>query len=1502
MREFVNGLVALSFFSVVLAHSESIAGSEISTAFAAESELTDLAFLAAVSSDSAMQRDQRKRHRGRAHARLGDADSDSDSHRGRGSRRGHRGGGADSDSDSDSDSDDPNRAPRAKLRVKNLTKSRDALNWIRLDARESRDKDGRITSTEFRVHVLGSLRRIDSPAASKTAIAHVLLTPGRYLVEVFVRDDEGAIGRRDRVLTIKGTSDPRFDSRGVRWGLGKRWRVGDPSHLLRVASGPMDLGEVGALFDPSPDAVKPTALKLQSAASGGCGSTMNKTADGLDVAGGVLSVALAPFGLSAVGSAVGTAGTVVGVMGGNSASSCTQDEIENLAEAVEFQAKQIQQIENQLELVDAALCEEAEAVLQDNITAALKNYSQKFYDVSPQGNASCETATSTGPAAGCSLLDGAAFGQFMEDAGYWQSPEGPPASSICNFSSIDASGNPCTADSVQSRDNWNALIVFVQSNAGNFEVGLETLTGTSLADSADLCVSDCYKEVAYADESSLLIQTLETLLKNVFSQDESLVALAVSGECGTGAANNIVPIIDWYNQALMGNFQYAATILNQSLQMQWIINQFNYFGALPGGVISEYGAGELTENSIAPLGAMDATYYGGPTSYACSSTAIVDAGEPCEPSSSENGYQCSSGPFAEAGCNPEDVTACSNDQSLCIYAFCGGNATACETAPSEAEVYNEAQRELGLEYGARMNKLYELMLSYVVTDLPVAGQAWPQLQQGVCVQTRAPNTTPGVAPTSCNVDSDCLAPALCWQPTVPWETTVGSAANVTPWDDTVRNPAYIGTPIGWVYNQYPNLNVPSYAADASFQAGSQCASDYGSATVDPVCCGQPGTTDDTDVVCPQDFPYCIGYDFDVAFGQCSNGKPWTDQGFLYQYALNDPFVCGQSLKAASDNSSAGAPPTLGDAWARPADCPAIFSLPGGGAPRYGYFDGKSLQPYSFEIASAAAVANGDCPAACQSPSCNSGTPSALTPADPIACAADVTWGTCSAGLGLAELSPGSSACTGFCTTIAEGGESYCVDSTYALRVADASNYVDCQMCGEGASEPVLTLAGLMLGNVNACDATSPKLDWFFPEAASTVNGSGGSAANLAMLCDGCAYLSCGNAAAFDSGVIGDFDFATTDDSWPATYASTGSCPGGAACTVAGNCVGNGNSPKSPGCRGIYGWENFESCTKINFLDWSLTSSISDYRCGYVEGSGVSYVGVTNAAASGCESDGDQVGLGLNGDAQNGDYPWGCGVFGFNTISEAGSDGSTGYSWIVFEQPNAMTGLWDPLRPDGVTQNEISSSGFSVSGRQMGFALVSQCQTSCPNQAETGLDASEYTVMSIATPATKDTLDTLGYACELYSDPNAIIPGDIFGGTGPTGEQQTLRCTLNDGRQYAVKMPPSSGGTNSGTYVGTTDLVVDQTNKACPDACFSCNPGTGGFTPGGMALNDEGACTGFCSGDNNCGGYCYNQPTGNIPPIDCRGCGSDPALEPANGTASCFPYGNSSYGPGSYPWF
>ncbi|MDG2306831.1 MAG: PKD domain-containing protein, partial [Candidatus Binatia bacterium] len=97
-----------------------------------------------------------------------------------------------------------NRPPQASLRFENLTRDRDAANWIRLDARGSEDRDGTIASYEYAISSRSDGRSLEAPGQTMSPVAHVELSPGDYEVRVTVTDDQGQRGTEVRNLSISG--------------------------------------------------------------------------------------------------------------------------------------------------------------------------------------------------------------------------------------------------------------------------------------------------------------------------------------------------------------------------------------------------------------------------------------------------------------------------------------------------------------------------------------------------------------------------------------------------------------------------------------------------------------------------------------------------------------------------------------------------------------------------------------------------------------------------------------------------------------------------------------------------------------------------------------------------------------------------------------------------------------------------------------------------------------------------------------------------------------------------------------------------------------------------------------------------------------------------------------------------------------------------------------------------------------------------------------------------
>jgi hypothetical protein len=1407
-----------------------------------------------------------------------------------------------------------NRPPQASLRFENLTRDRDAANWIRMDARGSGDRDGTIASYEYAISSRSDGKSLDSPGRTMSPVAHVELSPGDYEVRVTVTDDQGQRGTEIRNLSISGAPIAQFGRLGVRWALSESWRLGDPAPMFRVSNAVIPLAEIGEIFTTPAEAPRESnskrGLETTASSSGNkCGSSMKKAGFFINMATGVVAIGagmvLGPEATVAikVGSTAATsAGSTLSYKGGEATTSCLQNQINNLSDEVLFQSQQIAQIQNQLDLTDAAFFTAWTQVLNSQNATFFDAYRQSFNQFSPNpygtGDSipptaqSCQEATPNGPESTCALASGGIFGGFMENAGLWCSAVGQPIPNLCNTPGPQAVATSCSAaydcseaDSsapgpylLQTENNFKQLQIYVDSLVGTFTADVQALTGISFVAE---CTGSPHQCVVY-DSETQLIKTLESLQSNLLAPGTGQLAVQLD------ANGNIIPLIDAYNQSVVLYINYATTVLAQAFQMEWLVNNFNFFGNLPFGVVPN---DAISPGSIEQLGNAAATYYGGPTPETSKSTCTNTefAGNSC--SNSTEAFLCSAqaGSYAGVQCSTSSPAACGGHPDLCVYPDCGGYISQCSyDTTAMGQHYNAAQLELAYYYAQSINLVYELGLQYLVTDLPAGNQAWPVTPTtGLCLVD--PETVKSglcangaCKPTTCRTDNDCPQTApTCAIQSIPWDALVTSASyceigKPCSAGEMTRIPPYIGQPKGWVGTGNVNFDAAPYQSESPYLSGSQCAADYqktpnGVAAItvpgDPVSGGQPGTIGSAEYICPSDYPYCIGYrdgngTAAGAWGSCSNAKPWTAAGVVYQYAVNDPVACRSSIKRYNDTPSDD-PPNLAGAWQTNEDCPSVFQTPGGQAPRYGYFDGRTLQPYGFQ--SSFPSAPGACPSECSASTCGAEA-TTQEEAQGFGCtsfesassgngasfqgAAYST--TCSTVVSPVSDGAGGEVCPAFCVPADGSTTPYaCVDAGYAQQNLDAS-LIDCQGCS--SSEPVLALAGAMQGNLGACQkgmlgdpAGGPLMDWWAPEAYLTVSED---ADNAALLCDGCVYLGCGNYDTLETSGFPQKNTQANEDSLATTYFETANCSSDADASVP--CTVAWYSSSEVGCDEMFGWDEKHTSMMASVM-------VNDYRCGYLGGADVSFIGISNDSGLWSAS--------LNDDAQNGSYPWGCGAFGFNTIEDSGTDGSTDYASLVFGQPNLVTELWDPVVTSD-TQHIAWNSGFTASGPQMGLQLVAQCSTNC------GASYSDNQLcLSVVTPGSGETMDTLGYSCK--SLPNS-------------GEASAfMECTTNDGRMFRIETTPGQGGIENPVSFGATTLRFQEMNQSnsngtsavCPDACYDAVAGTGGETFGGMGLNGDDACSGFLSPYGYCGGYCYNQPEIEsgaarkpvAPPVDCRGC-------------------------------
>ena len=177
---------------------------------------------------------------------------------------------------------------------------------------------------------------------------------------------------------------------------------------------------------------------------------------------------------------------------------------------------------------------------------------------------------------------------------------------------------------------------------------------------------------------------------------------------------------------------------------------------------------------------------------------------------------------------------------------------------------------------------------------------------------------------------------------------------------------------------------------------------------------------------------------------------WITNSVLYQsYHISDAAACLQTLL---DFNASGQPDTtVASIYPNYEDCPSIFALHDGTSIGNGFYDGITVQPYSFKVSPGGAAA---CPSACNS--CQSGFD--INDPDSVA-----NWTP--GGQGLFTTSSGAKQCRGFCsgTATTDVPGNTCGDYDFVTP-----GYTDCTQCSSTANLEVLALSAPMGGNVRQC--------------------------------------------------------------------------------------------------------------------------------------------------------------------------------------------------------------------------------------------------------------------------------------------------------------------------------------------------------------------------------------------------------------------------------------------------
>ena len=576
----------------------------------------------------------------------------------------------DGDDDDDDDDDDDVRSPRARLRVKNLTRDKHELNWIRLNARKSRGHGNRIAHYEYFVVDAQTGIHVPNPGGSTKAVAHVLLSPGKYFISVVVTNAAGKQSMRSVKASLPGKPHPGFDGTPIQWAMGRKWEPGDASISISLAAGPLTVSDIQGFFAP-----RLASPVLGATSSSGCGSMMNNAGNSISVATGMLS--MIP-GAGPLLGPVNAASAGLKLAGCSKSSACTQAKFDAINDQLKYQESQIQDIYTTIY--------RDEAVFFDTL-AELNNEIQQAGTLTY--NATRDQVTTT-------------FNRFMLDAGLWNNITGPAQAiteaQVNNYLNADGTESPGLArckkgetrccylpyrDDLFGPNDPETFCPAQADEGGPFAVlqGFATSTGLSGSNLASLlgsnyqddpndsnCTHNCYTRI-----QSSLTDTALGLLFDIYADHlDQQVDFCASRDATARAScstpdNNLVSLYESYNTAVLAIYQQSLYSLQQAYSMEYLVNQFNYFSDSNGtGVISPL---IVTEDQKIP-----GTYY---------------------------------------------------TKDLPLALACNGDADTTDLELYEGQSYNCAQQQLTMAYVQRVNILYQNVLGYIVTDRPTTRQHWP---------------------------------------------------------------------------------------------------------------------------------------------------------------------------------------------------------------------------------------------------------------------------------------------------------------------------------------------------------------------------------------------------------------------------------------------------------------------------------------------------------------------------------------------------------------------------------------------------------------------------------------------------------------------------------------------------------------------------------------------------------------------------------------------------------
>ncbi|NQZ99967.1 MAG: hypothetical protein HRU01_25990, partial [Myxococcales bacterium] len=442
----------------------------------------------------------------------------------------------------------------------------------------------------------------------------------------------------------------------------------------------------------------------------------NQGSNGISVAAGVANFGVTfAFPEAKMASRVlglgGAASGALKIAGGNKSGACTQAQFDAINDQLAFQESQIQDLY---------------ATLARDEQAFFFALSQLDADVGSLVDGLFSTSTQT-------IAD--LMGQFMTRAAMWNpdfaSPWLEPGSTtkveLDQFllAACDSSSSACCAGIIPANDPTceaaarGGPMERLDDLSVRNDISLELphVTGAALSFSNSPCTYDCWRNVRRATfEESALLQVYRRYAQHLFdaftlctAEDPRVRAHCPNRDrgpnddawtppegctdadpsgCSSGStppdSNNVVPLFDQYNNALIALYYRAVVALQQAYSIEQLANLYNY---------NRYVADQCVRGSVDSLVASD------------SCNAIVGRGF--------DGIRSIGAFEMVAGIR----------YSFDMTSGCSGPRP--QSPEEHAQAFECAQRQLALLYAQRSNLLWQALLSFVLTDSPVGPQTYP---------------------------------------------------------------------------------------------------------------------------------------------------------------------------------------------------------------------------------------------------------------------------------------------------------------------------------------------------------------------------------------------------------------------------------------------------------------------------------------------------------------------------------------------------------------------------------------------------------------------------------------------------------------------------------------------------------------------------------------------------------------------------------------------------------